>query len=190
VSEHIIDASDVAVVVIDVQERLAATMSARDAVVETIRRLVRASDELEIPVIYTEQYAKGLGATVPELSGALACAVGPIEKVSFDCCAEPAFVEALERVERRQVVIVGMEAHICVMQTALHLIEDGFRVQVVADGVCSAREFDRDVALERLRAAGAELTTSESVIYEALGAAGTERFRRVLAIVKERAGSE
>lgn len=189
-SKRTFDASDAVIVVIDVQERLAATMPERAAVVATISRLVRVADEIDVPVVYTEQYPKGLGPTVSELTDALGSAIGPVEKLCFDCCAEPAFLAALERTSRRQVTLLGMEAHICVTQTALHLLENGYRVHIVADGVSSVCERDFTIALERLRAAGAEVTTSESVIYEALGAAGTDRFRRVLAIVKERAAAE
>ncbi|MDO9556730.1 MAG: isochorismatase family protein [Coriobacteriia bacterium] len=185
-SKHTVDVADVVIVVIDAQERLAAAMSRRDAVVSVISRLVRVAGELSVPVVYTEQYPEGLGHTVSELRDLLLAAVGPIEKLDFDCCVEPAFITALERTGRRQVVLLGMEAHICVTQTALHLLEDGYRVQVVADGVCSVREYDHAIAIERLRIAGAEVTTSESVVYEALGTAGTDTFRRILAIVKER----
>ena len=188
--DRLIDATEAVLVVIDVQERLAAAMSSCDTVVSAISRLVRAAHELEMPVIYTEQYPRGLGTSVPELADALVGAYGPVEKVSFDACNESAFVSALEATGRRQVVLVGMEMHICVAQTALHLLEDGYRVHVVADAVCSAEPSDGVVALERLRAAGAEVSVSESVIYEALGEAGTDRFRSILAIIKERSPAE
>lgn len=184
------DVSDAVLVVIDVQERLVATMDQREQVIATTSRLVRVAEALGVPVVYTEQYPDGLGPTVAALSGVLASAIGPIVKSSFDACAEPGFVEALQATGRRQVALTGMEAHICVAQTALHLLEDGYRVHVVADAVCSADERDGVIALQRLRSAGAEVTTSESVIYEAVGAAGTDRFRAVLAIVKEKAADK
>lgn len=184
-SDHVIDASDAVLVVVDVQDRLAASMSRRDDVVRTIERVVRVADVLELPVVFTEQYPRGLGATVEALRAVLDGAVGPVEKLTFDCCEEPAFLDALATIGRRQVVLAGMETHICVAQTALHLLAEGYRVQVMADAVCSANGLDHDIALARLRSAGVEVTTSQAVIYEATGAAGTERFRRVLDLVKE-----
>ncbi|MBN2823218.1 MAG: isochorismatase family protein [Coriobacteriia bacterium] len=161
-------------------------MSRSREVVGTICRLVRVAAELDLPVVYTEQYPRGLGRTVHELEDVLVSAVGPLEKMAFDCAMVSSFTEALERTGRRQVVLLGMESHICVLQTALHLLEDGYRVHVVADAVCSASELDHAVALERMRSSGVQVTTSETVMYEALGEAGTEQFRRVLEIVKEK----
>lgn len=186
----IFDPARACVIVIDVQDRLAATMPERDAIVACVSRLVRVAGELGVPVIYTQQYTCGLGPTVEELLPVLTNARGPIEKLSFDCCAEPALVSAVQETGREQIVLMGMEAHICVTQTALHLLRDGYDVQVVADAVCSARAYDRDIALERLRSAGAQITTAEAVIYEGVGKAGTELFRRVLAIVKEKDTAE
>lgn len=185
-NDHLIDASDAVLIVVDVQERLAATMGNETEVVGVISRMVRVAGTLGIPVMYTEQYPRGLGRTIVSLQTVLMTAVGPVEKLTFDCCGEPAFIDALRSFDRHQVILTGMEAHICVTQTALHLLSDGYRVHVVADAVCSAADRDRDIALERLRAAGVEVTTSESAIYEATGAAGTDVFRRVLDIVKEK----
>lgn len=170
-------------VLIDMQHRLADAMPRRDAVIGASALLARAALTLDIPVIVTRQYPAGLGDTVPEIAEALG-AHEPVDKVAFDCLREPAFRARLEATGRRQVVLAGMEAHICVTQTALALNEAGFDVQVVADAVCSRRDADRDVALDRLRAAGVVVTAAESVIYEALGQAGTPEFKAVLELVK------
>ncbi|GAV31557.1 amidases related to nicotinamidase [Coriobacteriaceae bacterium EMTCatB1] len=150
--------------------------------------LVQGAGELGVPVIATRQYPQGIGEIVPEIAEALGDA-RTIDKMSFDCMAEPAFVGALRGFGRRQAVLCGMEAHICVTQTALSMAAAGLEPVVVADAVCSRRDFDRDVALDRLRHHGVEVVTAEQALYEMLGRAGTEEFKRVLAIVKERDAS-
>lgn len=177
------DRSDAVLVLIDMQESLASAMERRDAVVRTSVLLARVARLLDVPVIVTRQYPRGLGDTVSALREATAGTV-PIDKVTFSCLAEPAFAERLRALGRRQIVIVGMETHICVAQTALALLAEGHRVQVVSDAVCSRRVTDHEIALDRLRDAGAEVTVAESVIYEALGRADAPEFREVLALVK------
>ena len=170
-------------VVVDIQERLASAMPRRDAVVATAVLLARAADVLGIPVVLTRQYPRGLGDTVAELLWAEGTE-GAVDKTTFDCLREPGFVTRLEKTGRRQVVLAGMETHICVAQTALSLVGAGYDVHVVADAVCSRRDTDRDTALARLRAAGATVSVAESVLYEALGEAGTPEFKAVLDLVK------
>ncbi|MDI6844410.1 MAG: isochorismatase family protein [Anaerosomatales bacterium] len=179
---------DAVVVVVDVQDRLAAAMPRRAETVAAVRTLVRGAGELGVPVIATRQYPQGIGEIVPEIAGALSGA-RVIDKMSFDCMAEPAFVEALRGFGKRQAVLCGMEAHICVTQTALSMAAAGLEPVVVADAVCSRRDFDRDVAFDRLRHHGVEVVTSEQALYEMLGRAGTQEFKRALAIVKERDAS-
>jgi nicotinamidase-related amidase len=176
-------------VVIDVQEKLAAAMERREGVAAVCARLVRVAGVLGSPVIVTRQYPDGLGDTVPEVADALGQAgrdtsVAVVDKTAFCACNEPDFLESLYETGRSQVVIVGMETHICVTQTALSLRSRGYPVFVVADGCCSRRDADHVVALDRLRAADVFVTASESVIYEAVSRAGTEEFKRVLEIVK------
>jgi nicotinamidase-related amidase len=183
-SRHsVISRTDAILVLIDMQERLAGAMAHRDAVVGASALLARVARALDVPVLVTRQYPRGLGESAPEITEA----VGdhePVDKVTFDCLREPAFRQRLEAIGRRQVALAGMEAHICVTQTALSLAAQGYEVHVVADAVCSRRDADCDVALERLRHAGVVVTTAESVIYEALGEAGTPEFRAVLELVK------
>lgn len=174
---------DALLVLIDLQSRLADVMSRRDAVVAAAVLLARCARVLGIPVLVTRQYPRGLGDTVPELLDAVSDAA-VVDKVHFACPAEEAFREELQRSGKREVVLAGMETHICVLQTALALLEAGYEVHVVADATCSRRDADRDVALDRLRAAGVTVTVAESVIYEALGQAGTAEFRAVLEVVK------
>lgn len=181
--DAVISRTDAIVVLIDMQERLACAMARRDAVVGASALLARVALALDVPLLVTRQYPRGLGETAPEIVEA-AGDHESVDKVAFDCLRESAFRQRLEASGRRQVVLTGMEAHICVTQTALSLVAEGYEVHVAADAVCSRRDADRDVALERLRHAGVVVTTAESVIYEALGEAGTPEFRTVLELVK------
>lgn len=188
---RLVTADDLVLVVVDVQDRLAAVMRRRDQVVRAIGMLARAAAILRVPIIVTRQYPKGLGDTVPELgvlrdpAGTQDSSVTIVDKMDFDCSAEPAFVSALEATGRSHVALVGMETHICVSQTALSLAAGGHVAHVVADAACSRRDEDHDVALARLRSADVDVLPSESVIYEALGRAGTSDFRAVLKVVKD-----
>lgn len=183
------DRDDLVLLVIDIQDRLAAAMERRDEVVRTTARLVRLAGIVGARVVVTRQYPQGLGDTVTELAAVIADAVGPgatvVDKTAFCACGEPAFLEAMEATGRRQVAIAGMETHICVTQTALALACAGWRVHVVEDACCSRTPRDHESALARLRHAGVTVTTSESLMYEAVGRAGTDEFKRLLAVVKE-----
>ncbi|MRS12942.1 MAG: isochorismatase family protein [Actinobacteria bacterium] len=174
---------DAVLVLVDMQCSLADAMGRREPVVGASALLARCAAVLGIPVIVTRQYPRGLGETVPEVLEAVD-SHKPVDKVSFSCLAEPSFRERLEGLGRRQVVLAGMETHICVTQTALALSAEGYAVFVAADATCSRRESDYAVALDRLRRAGVTVTTAESVIYEALGSAGTPEFKAVLELVK------
>ena len=171
-------------VVIDLQERLLVEFPTRQSVIEQSVRLVRVAHELAVPVLATEQYPKGLGPMEAPVTEALG--VAPIEKVSFGCMGEPRFAEALKESGRRQLVIVGAETHVCVLQTALSALASGYEVFVVADAVASRRQEQYDAGLDRLRAAGVGVVTVEMVIFEWLGCAGTAEFKRVLPFIKER----
>jgi nicotinamidase-related amidase len=177
-------------VIVDVQERLAAAMERRDEVAASTAMLVRAAGIVGAPIVVTRQYPEGLGDTIPEVAAALAEVSGAvpvkvIDKLSFCACDEPRFLEALYETGRSQAILAGMETHICVTQTALSLAKKTYPVHVVADACCSRRKADHDVSLERLRGAGVVVTTSESVAYEAVSRAGTDEFKRLLAIVKD-----
>jgi nicotinamidase-related amidase len=189
-SGNLIVREEAVLVIIDIQERLAAVMDRREEVVASTARLARGAAMVDMPILVTRQYPKGLGGTVPELEQVLVelaeqgASVTGLDKTAFCCAAETDFNEALDALGRPQVVLTGMETHICVAQTALALAEK-YRVQVVADAVCSRRPADHDVALDRLRSADVVVTTHESVMYEAVGRAGTPEFKSLLAIVKE-----
>jgi len=173
--------------VVDVQQRLAAAMRPedRERVLRTTGRLLRAAALLGVPVHLTEQYPKGLGPTEPALAALLPPGTAPVAKTGFSCCAEPAFREAVCAEPRRQVVLAGMEAHVCVLQTALELLDLGLEVHVVEDAVCSRDPAHAANALARLRAEGVVVTNHESVLFEWLRDARHEAFRAVSALLKE-----
>jgi nicotinamidase-related amidase len=168
--------------IIDAQERLAAVMRKDDLAVTlaNITRLIETARLLEIPIIATEQYAKGLGATVEAIRQSLPEETVPTEKTCFSCCTAAGFERALVREpNRKQVVLVGMEAHICIVQTASGLQRWGYQVFVAADAVCSRHPGNRDNALERMRHSGIHVTNTESVAFEWVGDSTHPRFREV-----------
>ena len=186
----IADRSSAVLVLIDLQERLAAAMQNRAAVLDAADKLVRVATLTGVPVIATRQYPAGLGDIEPMLRATLeaAAAETPVtvtDKVAFDCFAEPEFSARAARSGRQQLVIAGMESHICVTQTTLSALRAGYDVHVVADACCSRDEDTHRVALARLSAAGAVVTSTESVLYELVGVADTEEFRALLKMVKE-----
>ncbi len=181
---------DAVLVLVDMQERLSAAMDARERVLAASVRLTRTFALVGAPIIITRQYPQGLGPTEPELEAAVlavaeegATVVG-VDKTAFCACAEQEFLDALNARDRSQVVLAGMETHICITQTALDLTSRGYSVQVVADACCSRDRSMHELALDRLRAAGVVVTTSESVMYEMVARAGTDEFKSLLGIVK------
>lgn len=168
--------------VIDVQEKLLPAMRESESCLANVRKMVQAAQTLAVPVIVTEQYPAGLGPTCASIRDALGDARG-IEKMRFSACVE-ATTARLRELDRRQVIVVGIETHVCVQQTVLDLLRLDYNPYVCADAVSSRNAIDRDTALARMRQAGAVITTTESAIFELLGEAGTSQFRQVLKIVK------
>lgn len=169
-------------VIIDVQQKLCGVMdeAALAKVVKNCSILLQAAKLLNIPALHTEQYPKGLGATLPELSQHLG---SPIEKTSFSCGDEPKFSAKL-RGDRPQLILAGMEAHICVLQTALQLQASGKQVFVVEDAVISRNEDHCYNALQRLQHAGVIVTNTESVVFEWLKVAEGEAFKQISRLVR------
>jgi nicotinamidase-related amidase len=170
-----------ALLVVDMQEKLLAAMSDRDAVVAGVVRLVRGASVLKIPTWATEQYPRGLGTTAAPIAELVP---ERPSKMSFQCCAVPQLLEQLYGRLIRHVTVVGLEAHVCVAQTALELLDLGFRVQVAADAVASRRPLDREIALRRLEAAGAVVSTVEAVLFEWLATADRPEFKAISELVK------
>jgi nicotinamidase-related amidase len=181
-----LDADKAVLLVIDIQERLVPAMPEKvyRRLRDTAALLVDVAGLLGIPVVTTEQYPKGIGHTVSELSAA--CNEIVIEKVCFGCCGEPTFLEALKATGRTQVLITGMEAHVCVYQTVLGLLEDGYYVHLIRDAICSRNKTDYLAGVANAGQAGAVVTTAETVMFQMLQKSTHEQFRAVSKLVKER----
>ena len=174
----LIKADQSCLLVIDIQEKLMAALPDRERVIANSAWLIQIANELRLPILASEQYPKGLGPIVPAVrrwlpEGAF------MEKTHFACTAEPVCWERMSAIARQQWILVGAEAHVCVLQTALGLLEAGRKVYVVADAVASRRLEDAELALARLRAEGAQVVTREMVAFEWLQQAGTDLFRDI-----------
>ncbi len=176
-------AANTVLVLVDFQERLFPAMPEKEKLLGNVLKLIRGALVLEIPIIVTEQYPQGLGPTLPEIKELLPD-LKPVEKTSFSCCDEAGFVRALRALRRKQVLLAGIEAHICVYQTACALAHIGYAVQVVADGVASRNSKNQLVTLYRLGEAGIPPTTVEMALFELLRAAQGDKFKQISAIVK------
>ncbi len=172
-------------VVVDVQERLFAAMEPdrRDEMIRNLKILVPAARRLDLPIVFTEQYPKGLGRTLPELSSLVPDA-RPLEKTAFSCCAAAGFPERLADAHADHVVLAGVEAHVCVLLTALDLLARGVRVSIVADAVCSRRGESRELALAQARQAGVVVTSTETIVFGLLGHADTDAFREIAKLLR------
>ena len=170
-------------IVVDVQERLLPAMFERERLVQNVVRLIQGAAILGVPVFATEQYRKGLGATVPEVAAALN-GVAPVEKLAFSACGAGGLNAALRAKNISDVILCGIEAHVCVAQTCLDLLDEDFRVFVVAYAVSSRTSENYRIGLDRLREAGAVRVSTEMVLFELLEKAGTGEFKQILALVK------
>ncbi len=172
------------VLVIDLQERLAGAMNPRawEGVEQSVVKLVRGAGMLSVPVLATEQYPRGLGPTVGSVRGLLEAP--PVEKTDFSCWREAAVRGAMGSTGRRQVVMCGMETHVCVFQTARDLVSAGYGVWVVSDAVLSRTDENGRLGLSLMREAGAVVTGLEVVLFDWLGGSQHERFRDVSALIR------
>jgi nicotinamidase-related amidase len=172
-----------ALLIIDLQERILPVIRNIDVVVENTIKLIKGFKVLQLPIYFTEQYPKGLGPTsqkiIDELEGHKA-----IQKMSFSCSGAGEFFDELHKKKLSQIIVCGVESHVCVQQTVLDLLANNFQVNLVADAVSSRKETDYSIALERMRNIGAEVTTTESVLFELLEVCGTTVFKEISKIVK------
>jgi nicotinamidase-related amidase len=178
-----LNAENTVLLLIDFQERLFPVMHDKEKLLRNVLKLTKGIQALEIPVIVTEQYPKGLGPTIPEIKELLPD-MKPVEKVCFSCCDEPAFTATLGSLKRQQVLVAGIEAHICVYQTAVALARSGYEVQVVSDCVASRDPENKLAALFKMGAAGISPTTAEMALFEMLKVAKGDKFKAISAIVK------
>ena len=182
-TSHRITREKAGLVVVDIQERLLPAIHEKERVVANTIRLVKGAVVMGLPIFVTEQYRKGLGATAPEVAAAVP-GFAPMEKMTFSSCGADGFIAALEARSVRDVVLCGIEAHVCVTQTCLDLLARGFRVFVAADAISSRTPENHRMGVERMRDAGAVIASTEMMIFELLGRAGTDEFKQVLPLVK------
>ena len=180
---HRIARQKVGLVIVDIQERLLPAIHENQRVIANAARLVKGAAIMGLPILVTEQYRKGLGPTVPEVAGAVP-AFAAMEKLTFSSCGAEGFVAALEARGVSDVILCGIEAHVCVMQTCLDLLDKGFRTFVVADAISSRTPENHRIAVERMRDAGAIIMSTEMILFELLGRAGTEEFKQFLPLVR------
>jgi len=170
--------------IVDVQEKLVPKIASLDQLIANCRTLIQGAKILGVPVYATEQYPQGLGGTIPQLAELLE---RPVQKLRFSCAEALEWGLAAGQSDNRfQVVVAGMEAHVCVLQTVLDLLGSGFQVYVPADAVSSRSEFDRKIALDRMSASGATIVTTESVLFEWCEVSGTPEFKQISKLIKER----
>lgn len=182
-TSHRIARNRAGLVVVDIQERLLPAIHEKERVVANSIRLAKGAAILGLPVFATEQYRKGIGATVPEVA-AVVPGFAPMEKMTFSSCGAEGFVTALEARSVRDVILCGIEAHVCVTQTCLDLLAKGFRVFIAADAISSRTVENHRAGVERMRGAGAVIASTEMLLFELLERAGTDEFKRILPLVK------
>jgi len=170
-------------IVVDIQGKLLPAIFEKERLIQNAVRLLNGAAVLGIPVLATEQYPRGLGATVPEIVSACKDFVA-MDKVSFSSCEAAGFLDALNSKSITDVILCGMETHVCVLQTTLDLIEKGYAIFVVADAVSSRSKADHQLGLTRMHDAGAVIVSTEMVLFELLGKAGTPEFKKILELVK------
>ncbi|PLX78765.1 MAG: hydrolase [Desulfuromonas sp.] len=181
-----IDRHQAVLLVVDVQQKLVPAFpeSVYSKTLQSIDILVKGAKELKIPTAVTEQYPKGLGNTVPELADASSDTV--IEKMSFGCCGELTFMERLHQLGRSEIIVTGVEAHVCVYQTVLGLLDAGYRVHLVRDAICSRHKQDFLNAVELARSAGAVVSTAETVLFQLLQTAAAPEFKAISKLIRSR----
>ncbi len=181
-----LESSQCALVVVDIQQKLLPPIFQKEHLLRNSQLLVRAAGVLKIPAIVSTQYAKGLGKTVPEIASLLP-ETEAIDKDRFSCFGSDLFCTLLKRLpgNRNTLLLCGMESHICVMQTALAALREGYLVHVASDAVSSRTEWNWKIGLERMRAAGAVISSTEMMIYELMRSSSSPAFKEILPYLKE-----
>lgn len=169
-------------VLVDIQDKFVPVMQDADGLISNADILVRTSEIVGIPLLVTEQYPKGLGKTTDRIS--LTEGNGRIEKVHFSCFGSDDFRKRLKGLGKESIVIFGVEAHVCILKTALDAMKEGYKVHVVADAVSSRTESNRALALERLRQSGAFIVSTEMILFQLMDRAGTDEFKAIRKLIR------
>jgi nicotinamidase-related amidase len=175
---------ETSLLMIDVQERLLPSIDRRGAVIQNVIRLLKTAEVLSLPVLYTEQYPKGIGSTEASVLAALPEGARRFEKMTFSCCEEPDFPGIFEATMRPVTVVFGTESHICVLSTTEDLLDRGRKVVIAADACGSRTSENHNLALATLRSCGALVLPTETVVYQLLGRSGTPEFKTMLPLFK------
>lgn len=178
----ILDRTKSALLVIDIQERILSVMQRHELLIENTLKLIKGCKTLSVPVYYTEQYPKGLSETAKVLKEELEGTA--IQKMSFSCSGAGELFDEFKKNGYSQIIVCGIESHVCVQQTVLDLLANDFQVDLAADAVSSRKDTDYKIAIDRMRANGAEVTTTESILFELLNVCGTDEFKTVSKLVK------
>ncbi|MGI6361376.1 MAG: isochorismatase family protein [Bacillota bacterium] len=174
---------DTAALMVDIQERLLPAVDCAEQTLDSAIRLIKGLDILQIPLIPIRQYPQGLGDFPPELWEVLK-GLQPLDKTTFSAWEEPKIAEKIRSLDKKNLLVFGMEAHVCVQQTVIDLLSEGFSVVVIVDCITSRCFHDKKIALRRLEQEGALLATSESILFELLRKSGTETFKKISTLVK------
>jgi nicotinamidase-related amidase len=169
--------------IIDIQGKLAHMMKDSEALFDNVQKLIKGVQTLNIPIVWMEQNPLAIGRTVPDIAELLTPAE-PIEKLSFSCCGNDTFVNTLAHLNRKQVLLAGIETHICVYQTAADLLKQSYEVHIVADAVSSRTALNRQIGIQKICDMGASLTSVEMALFELLRVADGQEFRKILKIIK------
>ena len=170
-------------VVVDVQGKLAQLMHAKEALFKNIQILIKAADILDIPIVWVQQCPDALGPTIPEIAQLLT-GNEPIDKAAFSCCGAEQFNARLNELARQQILLCGMETHVCIYQTAVDLLRKGFNVTLIADAVSSRNPDNKEIAINRMAAEGANISSVEMTLFELLNTAEHPKFRQVAKLIK------
>jgi len=181
--KFILNKDSSALVVVDIQEKLVPAMKKRQMVYDNCSHLIELAKLIDLPIVLTEQYPKGLGPTVPEIKEVLP-SYAPLEKVTFDCCKGEGFIDKIASLQKTHIILTGMETHICVLQTCLSLLKEGYFVHLVSDAVCSRKKDDFRTGVEIMRDAGAVINCTETVLFQLLEKAGSPEFKTISKRIK------
>lgn len=178
-----LDIGNSCLIVVDIQGKLAELMHEKEIIFRNVQILIKAAKILEIPILWCQQCPQSLGLTSPQIAELLA-GCEPIDKATFSCCGSEKFKAALAGLSRRQIILTGIETHVCIYQTATDLLADGYSVDIVADAISSRTLDNKQVALRRLSARGANITSTEMALFELLRTADHPKFKQIAKLIK------
>jgi nicotinamidase-related amidase len=181
-NKKILNRSQTALLIIDIQERIIKVMRKHEKLLENVTKLIKGAKIIGLPIYYTEQYPKGLGCTVESIKNELNQEAE--QKLNFSCIGVKGLFNKLKENDISQVIVCGIESHVCVQQTVLDLLENGFQVNLPINGISSRFKIDYKTAIKRMEKNGAEITTVESILFELLEMSGTAEFKKISAIIK------